>query len=76
MPKNKTEKKLDRLGEVFRRLVDYLRESPTEIEEAADKLDEWLDEWNGEDRFGTEGSSDPRGDGRSSEPKVRAKRCW
>lgn len=62
---------------IKRRLIDVFTEwvnlsSDEELNEIKDRLDEILDEWNSEDRFGTEGQCDPRGDSRNVDkcPKI------
>lgn len=52
----------------LRALADHLDELGKDGKEsktdAANRLNEWLDEWLNEDAFGTEGQCDPRGDHR------------
>lgn len=52
----------------LRAFADYLSELGKDGKEmrvdAAEKLNEWLDEWRNDDAFGTEGQMDPRGDRR------------
>lgn len=50
----------------LRLFADYLDNQDCEFERkaAAVKLNDWLDEWLGEDTFGTEGQLDLRGESR------------
>ena len=50
----------------LRAFADYLEETNEDLEykEAAERLNDWLDELHSMDVFGTEGQLDPRGDHR------------
>lgn len=52
-----------RLIEVFTNWVNW--SDNVEIESIKKILDDSLDEWASDDRFGTEGQNDPRGDARN-----------
>jgi len=66
----KTEKIKKRLIEVFTIWIE--QSDDYEIKEIQEQLNDWLDEWHRDDRFGTEGQCDPRGDARDlpSIPKI------
>ena len=69
MTKKEEEKLRNRLKEVFIKFVEWTDKE--DLKEIKDRLNEWLDEYHGEDRFGTEGQLDPRGDARDIERKPR-----
>lgn len=53
----------NRLREVWNNFVDGADDS--ELADIKHRLNEWLDELNSQDVFGTEGQNDPRGDQRN-----------
>ena len=55
----------ERLIHVFTLWIDHCDEK--DLEEVKNRLEEILDEWAADDRFGTEGQLDPRGDAREVE---------
>lgn len=62
-------KKEKRLIEVWGNFVAWAK-SHDYLDEMKERLNDWLDELHGNDSFGTEGQSDPRGDCRELHPEI------